>query len=192
MTGIIRTLAAGLAVMAMAAAPATTAAPARPLAQTAEIDAVVTRALERLDGVPGIAVAVYTPEGTYARGFGYADVERGLRADADTAFYIASSTKSFTALAMAALEAKGRIDLDQTVSAYAPDAPFPAAAGADRARLRDLLTHTSGMDNGPIGFRSLSAASTTARPCGGCWARRGPTPRPRSASSSTPTTATTS
>jgi len=145
-----RSLTAGLALMA---APAIARAKPRQLPAAAALDAGVTRALAKFDAVPGLAVAVYSPEGTYARGFGWADAEAGKRSDADTAYYIASSTKSFTALAMASLHGRGLIDLDGPVSAVAPGAPFPAAALADRAKVRDLLTHSSGMENNPIGFR---------------------------------------
>lgn len=147
-----RSLTAGM-LFAAGAGPATARASDGELAAAGDIDAAVARALAKLDGAPGLGVAVYTPQGTYARGFGLADVEAGKRADADTAYYIASSTKSFTALAMAALHRRGLIDLEGPVSGVAPGAPFPADAGADRARVRDLLTHTSGLSNDPIGFR---------------------------------------
>lgn len=145
-----RSLTAGLALMA---APAIARAGAGRHAAAPDIDAAVARALARLPDVPGLGVAVYSAEGSYARGFGLADAEAGKRSDADTAYYIASSTKSFTALAMAALHRRGLIDLDGAVAGVGPGAPFPADCGADKARVRDLLTHTSGMSNDPIGFR---------------------------------------
>lgn len=145
-----RSLTAGLALMA---APAIARAKPRQLPATAALDAAVTRALARFEAVPGLAVAIYSSEGTYARGFGWADAEARKRADADTAYYIASSTKSFTALAMASLHGRGLIDLDGPVSAVAPGAPFPSEMQADRVRVRDLLTHSSGMSNDPISFR---------------------------------------
>lgn len=141
------------AALALLAAPAAARAAARNHPAAADLDAAVTRALGKLQGVPGLGVALYSPDGIYARGFGLADAEAGARSDADTAYYIASSTKSFTALAMAALHRRGLIDLDGPVVAVAPGAPIPADAGADKARVRDLLTHTSGMGNDPISFR---------------------------------------
>jgi CubicO group peptidase (beta-lactamase class C family) len=90
-------------------------------AASAEIDAAIVHAMSRVELAPGLAVAVYTPDGTYSRAFGFADLESGARASADTAFYIASSTKPLTALALAALQARGELDLDQTLAAFAPD-----------------------------------------------------------------------
>jgi CubicO group peptidase (beta-lactamase class C family) len=109
--------------------------------------------MSRVELAPGLAVAVYTPDGTYSRAFGFADLESGARASADTAFYIASSTKPLTALALAALQARGELDLDQTLATFAPDAPFPAAVRPSEVQLRQLLTHTHGIENAPLGFR---------------------------------------
>ena len=117
-----------------------------------EVDAAVARAMA-LNMTPGLAVAVYTREGVYARGFGVTDVSTSAPADADTAFYIASSTKPLTSLALVALHQRGAFNLDSTLAAYAPNAPFPAAVGADQTTFRQMLSHTSGIDNGPIGFR---------------------------------------
>lgn len=118
----------------------------------ADLDAAIARTLE-LGVAPGLAVAVYSREGSYARGFGVTDVETGERASADTAFYIASSTKPLTALALAKLHRRGELNLDQTLAAFAPDAAFPAVTRADETRLRNLLSHTGGISNDPIGYR---------------------------------------
>lgn len=134
------------------AACATAAPRARGWALAGELDAAIARAMA-LNLTPGLAVAVYTREGVYTRGFGVTDVGGNTRADADTAFYIASSTKPLTSLALAILHQRGAFNLDSTLAAYAPDAPFPAAVGADLATFREMLSHTSGIDNGPIGFR---------------------------------------
>lgn len=122
------------------------------LAQATDIDRAVEQGLETL-GVQGLALAIYAPEGVYAKGFGFADMETGAPVGAETAFYIASSTKSFTALAMNVLHHRGEIDLDATLAKFAPEAPFSTEIQADEIRLRDLLTHTSGLDNEPISYR---------------------------------------
>ena len=119
----------------------------------ADLDVQIDRAFARVGAVPGLAVAVYTPSGIYVRGFGFADVETRVAATADTAFYIASSTKSFTALAMAILAERGELDLDDTLAHYAPEAPFPGAIRPEAVRLRDLLTHTHGIANDGIAHR---------------------------------------
>lgn len=118
----------------------------------ADLDAAIQRAIDaRL--APGLGVAVYTRGGGYARGFGVTDLAAGTPATADTAFYVASTTKSLTALTLAILHRRGEIDLDASLSAYAPDAGIPANLRPDAVTFRHLLSHTSGIDNPGIGFR---------------------------------------
>ncbi|MGD2134359.1 MAG: hypothetical protein PVI23_16335, partial [Maricaulaceae bacterium] len=70
--------------LAVLASCATAPAP-QPLAIAGDLDAFVEGALAEI-GVPaGVAVAVYTPDGVYARGFGLASVITGEAATADTA-----------------------------------------------------------------------------------------------------------
>ena len=98
-------------------------------------------------------MAAYSRDGAYVNAFGVTDVDTGERTTVDTAFYVASSTKSMTALAFAIKGARGEIDLDMTLAQFSPDAPFPGAVRPDAVRIRDLLTHTSGISNDAIGFR---------------------------------------
>jgi CubicO group peptidase (beta-lactamase class C family) len=118
-----------------------------------DFDTAVDHAMVSLPSAPGVGVAVYAPEGVYVRGAGVTDVLTRERTTEDTAFYIASSTKSFTALAFAILHGRGELDLHATLTQFAPDAPFPIAARASEVRLRDLLTHTSGIWNDYIAAR---------------------------------------
>jgi CubicO group peptidase (beta-lactamase class C family) len=118
----------------------------------AQLDAAIGEAMAR-KLAPGLGVAVYSRDGVYVRGFGVADMATGEAVTPATAFYIASSTKSLTALALAALHARGRLDLDQPLAAYAPDAPLPAAVRPGEVRLRDLLTHTGGISNDALAYR---------------------------------------
>jgi CubicO group peptidase (beta-lactamase class C family) len=129
------------------------AAGAASLPFASELDDLIEDAMRRLAGAAGLAVAVYSRNGVYTRGFGVTDVTTGERADANTAFYIASSTKPLTALVLSAMAARGEIDLTATLAAFAPDAPFPAAVRADTVTFRHLLAHTSGIACDPIAFR---------------------------------------
>ncbi|MEZ6023224.1 MAG: serine hydrolase domain-containing protein [Hyphomonadaceae bacterium] len=144
-------LSAGALTLAGCASSSPVRAREHPLAT--EFDAAVAQVMA-LNVSPGLAFAVFTADGTYARGLGVTDLETGERADADTAFYIASSTKPLTALALTKLHHRGAFNLDMTLAEYAPDAPFPAAVRANEVRFRNMLSHTSGIDNGPIGYRS--------------------------------------
>jgi CubicO group peptidase (beta-lactamase class C family) len=116
-------------------------------------DAYIRTALERLPEIPGIAVVVIKDDKPiFLKAYGMADKEAGAKADPDTMFYIASSTKSFTALAAALMDKDGKIKLDDPVMKYtrglALKDPIP-----EKVKIRDLLIHTSGLRNGPLGFR---------------------------------------
>lgn len=153
---------AGVAVAAASACAASTAPQTKPaLAIEDDIDRFVEKTMAELKAPPGMAVAVYTPDGVYAKGFGVTDIDTGEAATADTVFYIASSTKSFFAMTMNILAHRGDIDLDQPIGDFAPHADFPDEISPDKVTLRDLLTHTSGIRNDYISFRAAYSGEHT-------------------------------
>lgn len=127
----------------------------------AAMDAFVRRAMERTEAVPGLAVAVVDGAGPiHVAGFGVADVGTGAVVTADTRFYIASATKSFTALAVSAMAARGQVDLDAPVATWSEGSGVPTEI-AGRTTLSDLLSHRSGVENGPIAFRTAYSGDWT-------------------------------
>ncbi|HEX2207259.1 MAG TPA: serine hydrolase domain-containing protein [Longimicrobium sp.] len=105
--------------------------------------------------IPGVAIAVVTRDGpSYLRGFGVRDVRTREPVTPGTGFYIASSTKSFTGTLAAMLDQRGVIDLDAPLSRYLPELRMNAPLSADSITLRSLLTHTSGLRNPPVVFRT--------------------------------------
>ncbi|HEU0298196.1 MAG TPA: serine hydrolase domain-containing protein, partial [Longimicrobium sp.] len=105
--------------------------------------------------VPGIAVAVVRRDGpAFVRGFGVRDVRTRQPVMPGTGFYIASSTKSFTGTLAAVLHQRGVIDLDAPLGRYLPELRMSPPLSADSITLRSLLTHTSGMRNEPVVFRT--------------------------------------
>jgi CubicO group peptidase (beta-lactamase class C family) len=155
-----RRLKPALAAAILLVLPVTAAAQDRE-AFPAAMEAFSRRALARAEAVPGMAVAVVDARGAiYTGGFGIADVATGAPVDADTRFYIASATKSFTALAVSAMAARGEVDLDAPLTAWSPDSGVPADIAA-RITLTDLLSHRSGVENGPIAFRTAYSGDWT-------------------------------
>ncbi|MCH8288221.1 MAG: beta-lactamase family protein [Candidatus Marinimicrobia bacterium] len=74
---------------------------------TDEFDSVISEFLSETDVIPGMSIAVVKNDKVvYLKSFGYADIETKLEVNQDTKFYIASSTKSFTALTMLLLADK--------------------------------------------------------------------------------------
>jgi CubicO group peptidase (beta-lactamase class C family) len=122
-------------------------------AEAARLDPIV-RALFDAGLTPGMQVAVVKDrEIVYTGALGVADLETGRKVGPETRFYIASTTKAFTAQAAASLAAKGTVDLDVPIARYLPSLHLKAPLSADSITLRDLLTHTHGIDNeGPLIF----------------------------------------
>jgi CubicO group peptidase (beta-lactamase class C family) len=120
----------------------------------AAYDAYIKRTMEQLPDIPVLAVVVIKDDKPiFVRAYGMADKEAGMKADADTLFYIASSTKSFTAMSAALLDREGKIKLDDPISKYSMGVTFKNQLPADKIAVRDLLTHTSGLRNEPLVFR---------------------------------------
>src|SRR5918994_42531 len=117
---------------------------------TATYDASVSKTLAMFPDLPGIAIVVIKDDKPiFLRAYGMADKEAGIKADTDTLYYIASSTKSFTALAAAMLDKEGKIKFSDAITKYSPGIKFKTEI-PDKITIRDLLTHTSGLRNSPL------------------------------------------
>ena len=161
MTRLLRPAILAVAAVLLASQPAV--AGADPSRFRTDADAFIRRAMDRVGVVPGLSIAVVDGEdAVLTAGYGVADLTTGAPVGADTRFYIASSTKSFTALAVAAMAERGVVDLEAPLSAWSR-APGLAPALAARVSLADLLSHRSGLDNSPMSFRAaLSGEHTPA------------------------------
>lgn len=129
-----------------------------------ELDPLVEELLA-LDLTPGLGIAVVRDgEVVYLRGFGHADVEEERRVDpAETLFYIASTSKTFTGLTTALLAHEGAIDLDARLSRYIPELEFESPdLSADEISIRELLTMTDGTgEHPPFIFRTAYSGEFT-------------------------------
>ncbi|MEO8648132.1 MAG: serine hydrolase domain-containing protein [Acidobacteriota bacterium] len=125
-------------------------------------DAYIKNTMEKVPDIPGFAVVVIKDDKPiFVKAYGMADKEAGVRSDVDTLYYIASSTKSFTALAAALLDREGKIKLDDPVSKYSNGVAFKTRL-PEKITVRDLLTHTSGLRNGPLVFRMAYSGESDA------------------------------
>lgn len=91
----------------------------------------------------------------YEGGFGFANVEQGVRFTPDTPTNTSSITKTFTAAAVSMLESEGRVDFDAPATDYLPGFPY-----AD-VTVRHLLAHTSGLLPTEVYFAGLDPADET-------------------------------
>lgn len=97
--------------------------------------------------VPSITVAV-ARDGKilWEEGFGWADRENHIPANAQTVYSLASITKPFTATALMTLVEKKRIDLDRPVNQYLGNAKIRARVGNEEdATVRRVANHSSGL-----------------------------------------------
>ena len=119
-----------------------------------DADQFYKEAMERFPTIPGAIITVVDQgEVVYSKGLGYANLAQRGSMTENTNFYIASSTKSFTALLASLYDHKGLISLEAPLTEYFPNVNFAPAVKADQVKVRDLLTHTSGIQNSGIGFR---------------------------------------
>ncbi|MFO7550145.1 MAG: serine hydrolase domain-containing protein [Haliea sp.] len=79
----------------------------------------------------------------FADALGMADRSSGRANTLDTPINLGSINKMFTAIAIAQLQAAGKLDWHDTVGRHLPD--FPNATIRDRVTIHQLLTHTSGI-----------------------------------------------
>jgi CubicO group peptidase (beta-lactamase class C family) len=99
-------------------------------------------------GLPGVAVGVVIDgDLAYSKGYGTTTLGKDLVPDADTVYRIGSITKSFTGLALLALRDDGKLDLDDTLAHWIPEASGLIYPSHDTRpiTLRQLATHTSGL-----------------------------------------------
>jgi len=89
---------------------------------------------------------------------GYSNLPEQILADNNTAFRIASMTKSFTAMAILKLRDEGKLKLDDPVYLYIPEMKDQKYLTRDAApvTIRHLLTHGAGFpEDNPWGDRQL-------------------------------------
>ena len=91
--------------------------------------------------MPGLAISLSSDEISYASGFGVADISSGRSVTPQTAFGIASLTKSFTALATVRLAEEGRLSLQDPITSFF-DVSLPEPYNG--ITIHNLLSHSSG------------------------------------------------
>ena len=127
-------------------------------AETTGIDTLVAKALADT-GVPSASIAVVRGDRiVLAKAYGKQSETMPV-ADAKAPYQIASISKQFTAAAILLLQDDGKLSLDDAVSKY-----VPGITGGDTITIRQLLSHTSGLqDYWPQDY-SFKAMATPVTP----------------------------
>lgn len=120
----------------------------------------------------------------YHKAYGYSDIENKISLKKDDIFRIASQTKAITSLAVMMLFEEGKFLLDDPLSRYVPefknpkvlsnlnwaDTTYSAVPAKSEITIRQLLTHTSGIDYASIGSQEFKAIYAKAKiPSGIGW-----------------------
>ena len=145
------------ALLALVAFPAT----AQPLTQAeiTQIDQAVAKALTDTS-VPSASIAIVR-DGKIVLTKAYGKASETLTARPDLPYQIASNSKQFTAMALLLLEDEGRLSLDDTVSKW-----IPGITDGDKITIRQLLAHTSGLQDFWPQDYSFAAMSKPTAPQG--------------------------
>ncbi|MBL4836982.1 MAG: beta-lactamase family protein [Kordiimonadaceae bacterium] len=91
---------------------------------------------------PGCSVGIQKGQETlFSAGYGMADIDTARPNDADTHFNIASMSKQFTVLSILALQADGKLSVDDDIRKYIPE----VIKTDDIVKISHLIHHTSGL-----------------------------------------------
>lgn len=114
--------------------------------QTARADALddTVNAEIKRQNIPGLAIGIeQNGKITRLSAYGSANLEWQVPVTPDTLFQTGSTGKQFTSLAILMLQQEGKLNIDDPITKYFPNAP---ASWAD-IKLTHLLSHTSGLDD---------------------------------------------
>jgi CubicO group peptidase (beta-lactamase class C family) len=137
----------------------------------ARIDAWMEQAIAEKQLNGAVAIVHRNNQLVYHKAFGLMDVKTQQAMPKDAIFRIASQTKAITATAIMLLYEEGRLLLDDPIEKYLPsfanprvitkfslkDTTFSTEPAKRSVRIRDLLTHTSGIGYAQIGTDTARA-----------------------------------
>jgi CubicO group peptidase (beta-lactamase class C family) len=157
-----------LVLLALTALPLPALAQALSPDEGKAIDSVVTQTLAKT-GVPSVSIAVVRGgKLVLARAWGRASDTLPV-ASADMPYQIASNSKQFLAALLLRLADEGKLSLDDKVARW-----LPQVTGADRITVRQLLSHTSGLQDfwpQDYAFAAMAVPTTPEGIIGG-WAMK--------------------
>jgi CubicO group peptidase (beta-lactamase class C family) len=110
------------------------------------LDEYVAKTMKDWD-VPGLAIAVIKDDTVVlAKGYGVRKLGEDTPVDEKTLFAVGSTTKAFTAAALAMLVDEGKIKWDDKVTQHLPKFQMYDPYVTREMTIRDLLCHRSGLD----------------------------------------------
>ncbi|MCD6067463.1 MAG: serine hydrolase [Bacteroidetes bacterium] len=119
-------------------------ASAQPVFVKDSLDIYVNREMNRWN-IPAVAVAIVKDGKIVAcKGYGTTESNGAKKVDENTLFQIASNSKAFTGTALAMLDARKKISLDDKATKWLPYFSLKDPYASKEATVRDLLCHRIG------------------------------------------------
>jgi CubicO group peptidase (beta-lactamase class C family) len=108
------------------------------------LDIYIQKGLKDWD-VPGLSIVIIKDgKVVVQKGYGVRDITSKAPVDENTLFMIASNTKLFTGTALALLEQRGKLQLNDKIIKYFPDYKLWDKSSTELASIRDMLSHRIG------------------------------------------------
>lgn len=108
------------------------------------LDSYIQKGLKDWD-VPGLSIVVVKDGRVVVlKGYGVRDIMTGEPVDENTLFMIASNTKLFTGTALALLEYRNKISLNDRITKFYPNYKLYNDTSTKMVTVRDMLTHRIG------------------------------------------------
>jgi CubicO group peptidase (beta-lactamase class C family) len=126
------------------------------------LDSYVQRALKEWQ-IPGVSVCIIKDgKAVWMKGYGVKETGTNDKVDENTLFMIGSNSKAFTATALAMLDARKSLSLDDKVQKWLPDFKLYDPWVAKEANIRDLLCHRLGFETFQGDFMFFDSDLSTA------------------------------
>ena len=131
------------------------------------IDAIIEQRMNEGGMVGAGAAIIVNRKLVWAKGYGFADKERGVPFTPDTVMNIGSISKTFTGVALMRAVQEKKLSLDEDINTYLPFKVTNPFFPDDRITLRQLATHTSSItDRRAIYDRTYHYGGDSPEPLG--------------------------
>ncbi|GGD71618.1 serine-type D-Ala-D-Ala carboxypeptidase [Emticicia aquatilis] len=96
-------------------------------------------------GAVGVSITVKSPEGLWSSAAGKADLANNINLSPCHTLRMGSISKTFTSATILKLQEEGKLNINDLASKYLPEEVTKNVENLDKATIRNLLQHTSGV-----------------------------------------------
>jgi D-alanyl-D-alanine carboxypeptidase len=119
-------------------------------------------------GTVGVSITVKTPEGTWSSTAGLADIPNKVTLSQCHTLGIGSISKTFAAATILKLQDEGKLNINELAGKYLPEEYTQNIRNLDKATIKNLLQHTSGVKdyldiNGLFNIYNLTTKAKSAK-----------------------------